>query len=910
MLSRAIYKKQRGRRWLAALAVLSLVTGTFVISSTSLALTQSEFELDKDATNDVVSAHLGTLKSSVNGTTDTAIIVCTFTTGVYPPAPGASFTILVDGEQMTVTSYGTATTKTGGCGFGDPALIASGTQVYNVTRGVNGTTKAAHSGGSDVTQLISGVVAGDDWNQVYAEVASDPNTKCTDIGAVECAYIADPKATDNTYFTGGGSKDDLDINDQGDPAIPDGPWLNTDSSVPPSDEILDGFAAKYDDGTRQLLFFGADRWTTNGAKDFGFWFFKNPVAANTVTHTFSGTHTVGDILILGTFTQGGAVATVRVFSWVGTGGDVNNVLQTEGNFGDCVPGGGTGNGCNTVNNTTILAPWPYQGGNTGNVAGSIYAGGMLEGGIDLTALGLTGCFSSFMAETRSSPSIGAQLKDFVLGTFEACGSTITTDASDDTFEIGGTISDTATLNITGGGPAPTGFIDFYVCGPEDAIATCDATGTAAGHIDLSTAVVNGTDYTVTSDVVTPASAGDYCFYAEYPAGQDTNYAAGAFLTDFTDECFTVTPKQPTISTEASSAGPDPLGTSLDDTATLGNTATPSNGLNGTITFTAYGPEANATTCSTSVYTSVVDVTGDGAYTASSGTGGTFTPTAAGNYNWIAVYAPDAGDVNNLGVSGACGDAAEGSLISPNQPTISTVATASGGVALGTAIDDTATLGNTYTPSNGIGGTITFTAYGPHDDTTTCTTVAYTSVVDVTGDGAYTASSGTGGTFTPTEAGTYNWIAVYAPDAGDVNNLGVSGACGDANEGSVVISLQPTIATEQTFVLHDDATVTVTSSAGGDLSGSVRFRLYNNATCDDTVPTDLLYDSNVNFPSGIAVSGSGAFPQSDTVSSEEITITTSAPTLSWLVEYSSDNAAHKNVSSSCNTENSSVSIDNG
>ncbi len=31
----------------------------------------------------------------------------------------------------------------------------------------------------------------------------------------------------------------------------------------------------------------------------------------------------------------------------------------------------------------------------------------MEGGVDLTGLGLEGCFSSFLAETRSSPAIGA-----------------------------------------------------------------------------------------------------------------------------------------------------------------------------------------------------------------------------------------------------------------------------------------------------------------------------------------------------------------------------------------------------------------------------------------------------------------------------------------------------------------------
>ena len=67
MLSRAITPKRKGRNWLTALAALSVLTGTLVFSSSNaLALTQSAFELDKDATDDVVSLHLGTLKSSVN----------------------------------------------------------------------------------------------------------------------------------------------------------------------------------------------------------------------------------------------------------------------------------------------------------------------------------------------------------------------------------------------------------------------------------------------------------------------------------------------------------------------------------------------------------------------------------------------------------------------------------------------------------------------------------------------------------------------------------------------------------------------------------------------------------------------------------------------------------------------------
>ena len=121
----------------------------------------------------------------------------------------------------------------------------------------------------------------------------------------------------------------------------------------------------------------------------------------------------------------------------------------------------------------------------------------------------------------------------------------------------------------------------------------------------------------------------------------------------------------------------------------------------------------------------------------------------------------------------------------------------GPVTLGTPLDDVATLSGTANQPDGdpAGGTITFTAYGPHDDLTTCTTVAYTSVVTVSGDNDYTASDGDGGVFTPTAAGTYNWIAVYSGDP--PNTLDVAGLCGDANEGTVVSPNQPAIETNAT-----------------------------------------------------------------------------------------------------------------
>ena len=278
---------------------------------------------------------------------------------------------------------------------------------------------------------------------------------------------------------------------------------------------------------------------------------------------------------------------------------------------------------------------------------------------------------------------------------------------------------------------------------------------------------------------------------------------------------------------------------------------------------------------------------------------TFTPTAAGTYYWVASYGGNSPNTTGP-VSGACGDSLEVSVVKPKQPLISTNATA-GPVLLGSPINDIATLTGTSVRPDGspAGGTITFTLYGP-SATAVCTTPILTRVVNVSGNGNYSA-----GSYTPTASGTYYWIAAYSGDS--PNTLSVTGHCGDANEASVVNPL-PKISSVQTFTIQDTATISGKDAAGNNanLAGTVRFRLFNNATCSaGTQNVNVLYDSASS--GNIAVSGTS--PQA--VSSGTTQITTTQTTLSWLVEYT-DNSHPEllNVTSTCNTENASLTINNG
>jgi len=707
----------------------------------------------------------------------------------------------------------------------------------------------------------------------------------------------------------------------------------------------------------EVLYFGSDRYDNSGDATQAFWFFQNEIGlgSNSVGggKGFTGEHKPGDMLIISDFSNGGTTSTIDVLKWdpprgtapnltgcVATGKavkpdnatkTVNDPTCADANLrrlasstnANCATAAEGDAFCGIVNPGPGLtdSPWPFldKSGNSDFANGELY-----EGGVNLTKLGLGGeCFASIASETRSSTSTTAVLKDFVLGSFARCDSGLVTTpqtstgtnivsspyvAGTGTISIGtGTVAvrDHAELTISGA-QTWTGSLSFALCGPADLIsqATCLTGGTTIGG---AVAISSPSPATANSAIATITSAGKYCWRSVFTSG--TTGVPNA--TDATaGECFIVTPVTPALNTSATASVV--LGNPITDTATLSVVATQPAGpvinqtgasgpaAGGTVVFKLYGPSATAVCTDGAggnlVFTSsAITVSGPGTYGAGVAS---FTPTIAGTYRWIATYSGNLPNTTGP-VSGTCGETNEVSVVTPRQPAISTVATA-GPVNAGSPIDDVATLSGA---SPGAGGTITFSLYGP-SASPVCTTAIATRVVNVSGNGNYTASTGTGtGSLSPSTPGTYYWIAVYSGDL--PNTLGVSGACGDANEASIVQQLQPTISTAQTFTLKDSATITVASGAG-NLAGSVRFRLYNNATCATNAPNQLLYDSITLHPNGIAVSGA----LTQTVESDVTTFTVSRPVLSWLVEYTTTNGGHKNVTSSCNVENAALAINNG
>ena len=346
------------------------------------------------------------------------------------------------------------------------------------------------------SDTIGAPYTGHDWDQVYDSATyGSPGTTIK-------SFQTD--GAEATIFVGGGSKDTLDI-----PG-----WKHKGGSVPDKDNLLHGYAAQYGDD----LFFGADRFDGNGTATLGVWFFQSNVAPK-ADGSFSGSHVDGDVLVLTDFQSSGANATIRVFRWNGSG--LTLIAGDETTPADCVgpPSVPTNDSrCGTTNDENELSPWPFTP--KVPVDTNIFpVGHFFEGGIDLAALDLGGeCFSSFLAETRTSNSVGSQLKDFVTGPLASCGATFATTPSTTSITLGDAApTDAAKITVSGTGspPAPTGTVSYYLCGPsQTTLTSCDPTGKVAFDTKNLTGAVNvGNEYTVTSSAPTLSGAGNYCFAA-------------------------------------------------------------------------------------------------------------------------------------------------------------------------------------------------------------------------------------------------------------------------------------------------------------------------------------------------------------------------------------------------------------
>jgi hypothetical protein len=359
--------------------------------------------------------------------------------------------------------------------------------------------------------VIDQAAAGDDWSNIFAG---------TDSAFTDTGIVADPAP--QTIFTGGGSKDDLDIPQ----------WKHKNGSVPDKDDITNAYAAAYTSGGDTYIYFGLDWFAVQGSSNVGFWFFQDdvaPIPGTPVgsTSTFSGEHEVGDLLVLSEFDEGGGGVSIKVFEWVGTGGDEGGgTLQTliGGDTGlpaDCDTVAAGDDVCANVNTSPILdadIPWNYVGkGGTRNMPTAAF----FEGGINLSALlPDEPCITNMVAETRSSFEVNAVLKDFAHADFQLCGADISI-APDDVNDVGDTHTFNVDVNTTVAGspsPAPDGTIVTVTL--EDANGnpitpttdTCASPGTVGGNCEVTfTSNVAGT---ITGHAEADVDVGDTTIHVE------------------------------------------------------------------------------------------------------------------------------------------------------------------------------------------------------------------------------------------------------------------------------------------------------------------------------------------------------------------------------------------------------------
>jgi|GEM_PF-3230037 len=319
---------------------------------------------------------------------------------------------------------------------GGPAIatpVAAGTNKTDA----NGCPTVSPSGTAATWNLVNWGANTNDWSSFGFSGGHFTNRANA---LFDPAFVSDPvnSSSDNT-FLGASSKDTQDISQ----------WNWNPHGVQDKDDIEHAGAGAYHlaNGDTAIYAF-MDRYSNAGDSTAGFWFVQdstfalctgNGTAANanggntpnpncTATGTFVGHHTVGDLLIVSDFSIGGAVSTINIFEWNGSGITLTKSISPA----PCMPDVGGDDFCGAVNNafTQVLATKGKSAGQPILVAANVPTAGwtfnektqgattyvtgeFLEIAVDLNKIfqGNLPCFSTFFSETRSSTSSTATLSD-------------------------------------------------------------------------------------------------------------------------------------------------------------------------------------------------------------------------------------------------------------------------------------------------------------------------------------------------------------------------------------------------------------------------------------------------------------------------------------------------------------------
>jgi len=331
-------------------------------------------------------------------------------------------------------------------------------------------------------------------------VPTAPAQVTTNATIVDADFIVDPMSVhvtscgtgDPTVFTGQGAEKNGGRFDT---------FTYATASVPNKDDLANIYALAHVDGATNEVFFGAERVVNNGDSHIDFEFLQSPLSrTGTCAGGFTGHRSMGDLLLVVDFTNGGALGGTQLFEWhcVAESG----TQPIDGTVCDPPANGKSVPHYQSIGNTAVV--FGVNGGGPigcggwvclnpdGSSTATVATNEFMEGGIDLAQLGFTGCFSTLLPHTRSSQQFTATLKDFAIVNFVTCGTPeiVTTPNPAGPVAIGTTLNDTAVLS---GGVNPTGSIIFKLFPPSS--PTC-AAGT---EVYTDSVTVNGNGSYSTDD---------------------------------------------------------------------------------------------------------------------------------------------------------------------------------------------------------------------------------------------------------------------------------------------------------------------------------------------------------------------------------------------------------------------------
>jgi uncharacterized repeat protein (TIGR01451 family) len=480
-----------------------------------------------------------------------------------------------------------------------------------------------------------------DWNSLFDANGSRLITPDPVNGPLLAdSFVTDTAEPDQSYFTSNKDIQPIASGQQHWGCSPINNPLDKDNLLHAYAALVQVPANAPENAGDQVLYLASERGSNNGTSFAGFWLLKDPTVGCSGSNNFSGHHTDGDLLIISDYTNGGGTQDVSVYRWTGDDATGGPVLDATFNGSLCTSAPANDNACAIANSSTITTPWSPT---------SHLSNTFVEAGIDLTALlgPNGGCFTNFLAETRSSNQLTATLKDFASGQFSTC----VPPTIDTTATPGGASNptgvanqhDVATVSAVSGRPDPTGTISFFLCNPSQVTAGgCVSGGTQVGG---AVTIVAGSATSDNADASLITAAGKYCWRAEYtPDAAGSNFYAAGSETNATTECFSVQ-ASPAISTTPSETSGS-VGDVLNDSASL--TGGSNYDGSGTITFNLYGP-ADPTCQGTPAYTQTVKADHNGSDYAT--TNATVTADTAGTWNWTADFS---GDSNNNPAHSGCG----------------------------------------------------------------------------------------------------------------------------------------------------------------------------------------------------------------------------------------------------------------